>query len=545
MLRVQRVVDRTLTRRLFRAVEVSSATSTDDVDRSKVLAAVRKSMASHKVDAFIVPSDDPHMSEYTAEYFNRREFVTGFTGSAGTAVVTGDRALLWTDARYFEQAAKELFGEWELMRMRSKGVPTVTNFLIQELPTGSVVGVDPSVHAAAPLASMRDALRKHQLSVVSIPSGENPVDHAWSASQVPRAGVPCEPLRVHPITFAGVSVIDKLAQVRASMRSENADALVLCALDEIAWLFNVRGADIPSNPVAISYAVVLPHAAFLCIDPKKVTAEAALHLEESGVSLAAYDDVVSIVRDANGVQKVWLDGQTTNEALFSCFPDESRISKQSPIVGMKSCKNRREIEGMRACHKRDGAACAEFLAWLEATLHTRSVGECEIDEELTRWRSKLGGNSFLGNSFPTIAGVAGNGAIVHYRADLNSSAHLSRADGGEMCLIDSGGQYVDGTTDVTRTFHTGNPTEWQKEMFTRVLKGHIALDSCQFPRGTPGCLLDALARQYLWAIGKDFAHGTGHGVGAALNVHEGPQRISPLLDAHALKPGMVVSNEPG
>ena len=522
-----------------------AATLADESSRKNILATVRKSMASHSVDAFIVPSDDPHMSEYTAEYFNRREFLTGFSGSAGTAVVTGDRALLWTDARYFEQAAKELAGEWELMKMRSKGVPTLTTFLTRELPVGSVVGVDPAVHAAAPLASMRASLKKHQLSLVAVPSEENPIDIAWAASGVPRASVPCEPLRVHPISFAGVGVPDKLAQVRTQMRSENADALVLCALDEIAWLFNIRGSDIPSNPVAISYAVILPHAAFLCIDPAKMTPETSRHLEESGVSVAGYEDVVSVVSDIKQVKKVWLDGQTTNEALSSCFPDETRITKQSPIVEMKSCKNHHELEGMRSCHARDGAACAEFFAWLEDTLHERRVSECEIDEELTRWRSVVGGDSFLGNSFPTIAGVAGNGAIVHYRAQPSSNAHLARAESGAMCLIDSGGQYVDGTTDVTRTFHTGDPTEWQKEMFTRVLKGHIALDSCHFPTGTPGCLLDTLARQYLWAIGKDFAHGTGHGVGAALNVHEGPQRISPLLDAHALKPGMVISNEPG
>jgi Xaa-Pro aminopeptidase len=527
----------------------SMSISTTMEERNSALKDIRKQMDELGVDAFLVPTEDPHMSEYTASYYGRREFITGFTGSAGTAVITKNRALLWTDGRYFDQAEKELKGEWELMKAGQSDTPTMSAFLTSELVSGSGVAIDPSLHAAAPLSGIKTILKKNGIDVVSVP--HNLVDRAWKNA---RPGMPASPVRVHPASFAGRSVRDKLQDVRAEMTSEGASVLVSGALDEVAWLYNVRGADVPCNPVTISYAIVGVDTAYMCIDSDKVGSDVRAHLEEAGVEIVPYEDAFDCLHRAvasggggrddktDQCDKVWMDGKNINYAFFNSVVSERRVSKESPIQLMKSCKNAHELDGLRACHVRDGAACAEFYGWLDETVADRPVSEVEMDRAITGERRRMSESSFIEPSFQTIAGVNANGAIVHYSAVEGSCKLLTKDD---MCLLDSGGQYTDGTTDVTRTFHMGSPTAFQKEMFTRVLKGNIGLDSRVFPSGTAGCMLDAYAREHLWAVGKDYLHGTGHGVGAALNVHEGPQRISRVLDPHPLMPGMVVSNEPG
>ena len=542
---LRRVASSTLFMSTTLPESLSSVHSTNSDDR---LARVRDLMKREEIDVFIVPTDDPHMSEYTAPYFGRREFISGFTGSAGTALVLKDKALLFTDGRYHNQAEMELKGsQWTLMKQGLKDVPSITEYLTRSLPEGATVGFDPMLHAAAPLKKMQEALHAspNRLKVKSL--SHNIIDPVWGGARPP---APSAPVRLHPAQFAGRSVQDKLADVRKAMQAQNAAALVLTTLDEIAWLFNIRGADVPCNPVTVSYAIVSPDSATLFIDEVKLKegkgdGGVGQALRDAGVAVRPYEEILAAVGRVEG--SIWVDGRTANKAVYDAAASVafSVVDRESPVIVMKACKNEAELAGMRACHLRDGAAMAEFFAWLEAELESKegsTVGEVEVDERVCSFRKQLSPGQWLEPSFPTIAGVNSNGAIVHYRAVAGSEKRLGPND---MMLLDSGGQYLDGTTDVTRTLHTGSPSAWQKQMFTRVLKGHIALDSRVFPSGTAGCFLDSYAREHLWAVGKDYIHGTGHGVGAALNVHEGPHRISRVLDAHPLLPGNVVSNEPG
>ena len=395
------------------------------------------------------------------------------------------------------------------------------------------------------------------ISIVSVK--ENPVDTIW-AEIGGRDPLPRGEIRPHPLVYAGKSVAEKLSDIRAELKKADAIAITSCSLDELCWLYNIRGSDVPCNPVTIAYAVVTTNSAHLFTDDVKLTEASRTHLDDSKVSLHPYSDILPFLQDlasveegdgdilggGDGYGKIWMDPKTTNWALFSSVSAERRIDRESPIVDMKACKNDAEIAGMRACHMRDGAAESDFLSWLEAEIKIRDVSEVEVDAQLVAFRKMYSpensATAFIEPSFPTIAAVDSNGAIMHYRAVEKTCKMLSS---DSQVLIDSGGQYLDGTTDVTRTFHLGNPSEFQKEMFTRVLKGHIAVETRVFPMGTPGCLLDSFAREHLWKVGKDFVHGVGHGVGAGLNVHEGPCSISRLLNDHALKPGMILSNEPG
>jgi len=508
----------------------------------------RENIHKQGIDAFIIPTDDPHLSEYTAEHYNRREFISSFTGSAGTALITRDKSLLFTDGRYHNQAELELDSTWTLMKQGLKDVPTLSEYLAETLPSGAVVAVDPFVHSAADFKKLSEALSPKNIKLITV--SENPVDSVW----VNRPAAPQGLLRVHDIAYAGVSVTDKLKDLRKKLQEKKVAGIVSASLDEIAWLYNIRGADVPCNPVSVSYSLVTNDAAFLFIDSRKVPAEVLKHLTKAGVTVRPYEDTLPVIQDMVKVhgKKIWIDSKRVNQAIFSLTNTSTVLEADSPIILMKACKNDAELRGMREAHIRDGAAMAEFLSWLEAELIRRrqvastgspssssssssSIGitEVEIDEHLTEFRKSYG--QFLDLSFPTIAGVGSNGAIIHYRAVPESCKTLSDND---ILLLDSGGQYVDGTTDVTRTFHTGTPSAYQREIFTRVLKGHIGIDRQVFPVGTQGCLIDSFAREHLWAIGKDFLHGVGHGVGAALNVHEGPHSISRALIAQPLVPGV-------
>lgn len=584
--------------RLRRAV-AGMASDAATEGNAAVLESVRKHMRDMKISAFIVPSADPHQSEYAPLCLARRQFVSGFTGSAGTAVVFanghGDSssprgARLWTDGRYFLQAEKELTQDWTLMKMGVDGVPDVKACLASVMPAGSVVGIDPELHTVSSANELKEKLKACGVDLAPVPS--NPVDEAWREAGT-RPTKPEGRLRLHcgpdGTNFAGATVAEKLALVREIMAGKvradgstagpshgAADVLLVTMVDELMWLFNVRGCDVPYNPVAMCYGMVHKDKAVLYIDACKVEGEElSRHFEEAGVTIKAYESVFADLEAAAASGKtLWLDpdqasiktywcvqeGLTSHENKSKAANKRRRTSSDagsngtgaeegtgcvqapSPISHLKSIKNAVEIEWMREAHLRDGAALAEFWLWLETKIAAgEKSSEVEVDEKLIEFRKKQPG--FIEPSFPTIAGADGNGAIIHYRASASSSKEI---DATTMLLVDSGAQFDCGTTDITRTVHFGTPTAAQRNAFTRVLKGHIALDAATFPENTPGFMLDILARQYLWGSGLDYRHGTGHGVGAGLNVHEGPQSISPRFNnATPLRAGMIVSNEPG
>ncbi|PKU88105.1 aminopeptidase P2 [Dendrobium catenatum] len=528
------------------------------------------------IDAYIIPSQDAHQSEFIAECFMRRTYLTGFDGSAGTAVVTKDKAALWTDGRYFLQAEKQLGRDWILMRSGNIGVPTTTEWLNEVLPSGCKIGVDPFLFSYDTAEEMKAAVSKNNHELVFVYDC-NLVDEIWRES---RPKPPFKPIRVHDIKYAGVDVSSKLSTLRSELIEASCTATVISMLDEVAWLLNLRGSDVPHSPVFYSYLVVSYTSATLFVDANKVTEEVLVHLSKAGVQLRPYEAILSEIESLSDQgAKLLLDPSTVNAAIVNLFNSASNrhlhrsenkvkgnigrgthlesttqkdapvqvnghntLFKISPISLSKALKNEAEIKGMRNAHLRDAAALAEFWAWLEDAVHKNmNLTEAEVAQKLLEFRRKQFG--FIDTSFETISGYGANGAIIHYRSNPDSCSIVGDKN---LFLLDSGGQYVDGTTDITRTVHFGDPTARQKECFTRVLQGHIALDQAIFPERTPGFVLDVLARSSLWKIGLDYRHGTGHGVGAALNVHEGPQSISFRYgNMIALQMGMIVSNEPG
>jgi len=503
--------------------------------------------------------------EYVPAAYMRRTFISHFKGSAGTAVITQAEAHLWTDSRYWNEATLQLDGEhWTLQKAGLPSTKTISKWLgdkaaehYGEAKNPLKVGIDPFVHAASFAKEVEDAFKESASTelgigtdddtrigqlVTSLPN--NLIDEIWADERPP---IPTSPFRVHPIEYAGLSVADKVSKIREQMKEKKATMAVFTTLDDVAYLFNVRTTgDVECNPVGIAYAVVTTDDVKLYCDPRKVQSDdVKAHLSE--VMIMPYDAIIEDVKahcETNG-SKVWLDKTKTNYGLSSLVPDKAVVDAQTAITAMKACKNFAELDGMRRAHEVDGVAMAKFMAWLEDAIvnQGRTVSEVEIDKKLTGYRAEQPG--FIEVSFPTIAGVGSNGAIIHYRASEESEL-MKYLDKGSPILIDSGGQYSYGTTDVTRTWHFGTPTPEFVNWYTRVLKGHIGLDEMIFPENTPGFALDVYARRWLWDAGKDYGHGTGHGVGAALNVHEGPQSISPRwANKEGLKNGMVVSNEPG
>jgi Xaa-Pro aminopeptidase len=498
------------------------------------------------------------MSEYAPSHQARREFISSFTGSAGTAVVSADQALLWTDGRYFLQAEEELTGEWKLMKGGAKGVPTIKEWLAKELPAGARVGLDAYVHTVAEAREIEAALEVAD-DVVLVPGTTNLVDTVWGSDQ---PAPPTAPLRVHAMEHAGQSPADKIAQMREKAQASKATAMLLPDLAETAWLLNLRGADVECNPVFLSYVLLTMDTATLYVDAVKVTNEVAKHLSENGVTVKPYEDAENDVRAvAAGGGRVLLDPKRTSLAMFraSCPLTEAASSStsavptvakgtgpvemDSPVTTAKAIKNEAEINGMQEAHARDGAVLARFFCYLEAEVAKGTpLTEVGISDYLLGLRAAQPG--FMYPSFPTIAGEGPNGAVIHYRPLPGPKNRSLGKD--SMLLVDSGGQYDCGTTDVTRTVHFGTPTEKQRRAFTAVLKGHIGMDRTVFPSGTPGFCLDTVARAPQWALGLNYRHGTGHGVGAALNVHEGPMSISSrYTNTVGLVENMVVSNEPG
>ena len=482
------------------------------------IAALREAMRQQKVDAYIIPSSDPHLSEYPADRWKSREWISGFTGSAGTIVVTADKAGLWTDSRYFLQAASQLEGSGiELYKLALPETPSITEFLLHELHAGQAVGLDGQTYSAAEASALIEGIWKD------------------------RPAVPGNPIFEMPEALSGASVHEKLDLINNQLRSEGADCLILAALDEIAWTFNIRGTDVTYNPVVVSYAFVSEDESVLFIKPEKLTAEITEHLKKEGVTLAEYSMIQRYLSRLPENSRVFVDMNKTNVSLYDAIPGSCTIVEGiSPANHLKSIKNETEIKGFQNAVVKDGVALTKFYIWLEKQMaEGAQVTEISAAEKLTALRAEQ--PQYIMDSFGTICGYAEHGAIVHYSATPETDATL-KPEG--LLLIDSGAQYLDGTTDITRTIALGEPTEQMKKDFTRVLKGTISLAKSKFPAGTRGSQIDILARKALWDSGINYLHGTGHGIGHCLNVHEGPQSIRMEENPVTLKPGMVISDEP-
>ena len=500
--------------------------------------AVREQMRAKGIDAYLVPGTDPHHSEYLPDHWKRRDFVTGFTGSAGDAVITLDGAGLWTDGRYFLQAERQLRGTGvHLFRMGMPGVPSIQRFLVDRAVEGDRVGVDPRVVS---MQRARTSLGEAGCGTRSAPEADRR-EPRRSGLEVPAVRLPRTPLRVQPKRFAGEGLAGKLKRVRAAMAEADVDALVVTALDAIMWTTNLRGRDVDFNPVAITYLIVERDAATLFVDPVKVTPEVERHLGRH-VAVRPYRETGAALRELGRARRrVWVDGDGTSRWVVDRLRGASLHVTASPITAMKARKNATEQEGMRAAHAATAWPWCASCAGSSPRCESGDVTELTAAATLEAIRAE--GDHYQGPSFRTISGYAEHGAIIHYSVDESTDVVL---DPRGIYLVDSGAQYTDGTTDITRTLCLGGrPTAAQKEQYTRVLMGHVELATARFPAGTRGLRLDTLARMHLWQAGLDYRHGTGHGVGAHLNVHEGPQSISLRCTGAALEAGNVLSNEPG
>ena len=492
------------------------------------LAALREHMRRHGLDAYLVPMADEYQNEYVPASAQRLHWLTGFAGSAGIAAITATRAALFTDGRYTIQAQREL--PKKIWQPKITPTATIADWLSENLPEKSIVGYDPWLFTPAQLDTYgKSALR---LSPVAL----NLIDAIWTDRPQP----PMSKAEVQPVKLAGQSHSDKIKTIAQHLKKQGYAATILTATDSIAWLLNIRGNDVPYNPLCLAMAVVHADAAVdLYVDAAKIDADMRRHLG-AAVTIhppaALLDDLARLAQ-----QKIVLDAQTVAQAIVDRLGAVGAVVAYAPDPCQmpKACKNKVEQAGMRAAHVRDGVAMAQFLHWLDMAALAKHT-EATIKTVLEQYRAAQ--KNYRGESFGTIAGFNANGALVHYRADPKTAATLKRPG---ILLLDSGGQYVDGTTDITRTIAIGKPTVEQRRNYTSVLRGHIALSQAEFPVGTTGSQLDVLARQYLWQAGLDYAHGTGHGVGSYLCVHEGPQRISQIPNRVALQPGMVLSNEPG
>ena len=499
----------------------------------KRIKALRGFMEEKGLHAFIIPSTDSHLSEYPALHWASREWISGFTGSAGTVVVTRDKAGLWTDSRYFLQAANEL--DENVITLFKDGLPTtpsIEEWLTTELGNGENVGIDGSVYAAKDAISLTHKLNMKGLHLIS---DYDPFNAIWHD----RPAIPANPIFVLPEKYAGEATNKKISRICDAVEKAGAESLLVASLDTIAWIFNIRGNDVKCNPVAVSYAYISKKETVLFIDPRKLTNETTEYLKSEGVTIAEYGKVFDYVSKAKA--SVCLDGNKVTFKLYNTIPQGLRIvDMPSPADLMKSIKNKTEIEGFRKAMEKDGVALVRFFMWLEKAVPKGEVEEISIPAKLIEYRGQQ--QNFVGESFDTISGYGPNGAIVHYHVSNESSLPV-KAEG--LLLVDSGGQYFDGTTDITRTVSVGALTDQMKKDYTMVLKGHIDIATAIYPQGTRGSQLDILARKALWDNGLNYLHGTGHGIGHFLNVHEGPQNIRMNENPTTLQIGMVTSNEPG
>ncbi len=501
------------------------------------LQGLRTLMKKNRIAAYLVPSTDPHQNEYLPAAWERRRWLSGFTGSAGDMAVTLKSAGLWTDSRYFLQAETQLKNSGiQLFKLGLPDTPLMSAWLIQQLKPGERAGIDPRVISYQDAQKLKTVLANGK--IIFQPIEQNLVDKIWK-DQPP---LPQAPIIPHPLKFAGESVPDKLKRLRERMKQERVKTHIITNLDAIAWLFNIRGRDIDFNPLVISYAIITLKKAWLFTSRKKVDRALSRHLGRQ-VQILEYQDFPRALKKlAVSRDRIWVDPSLASWWVVDNLDKKCELFfKEAPITRFKALKNSTEISGLKAALVRDGVAMVKFLCWLEGALGREKITEISAAAKLEDLRS--GQDLFQGLSFHTISAYREHGAIVHYSATEESDSQLRREG---IYLIDSGAHYSDGTTDITRTLALGRPTEEQKDRFTRVLKGHIQLAMTRFPAGTAGNQLDTLARKPLWDVGLNYGHGTGHGIGSYLNVHEGPQAISYYRGLGVvLEPGMVISNEPG
>lgn len=500
------------------------------------LEALREVMRRENLDAFIFPSTDPHNSEYVPDRWKGREWISGFNGSAGTAVVTMHSAALWTDSRYFIAAADQLSGtEFQLMKLKIEGTPTISEWLGSELRevSSAQVGVDGMCNSAANVEVLVSDLRRE--GGITVRTNLDPLDIVWTD----RPQIPASKVEIQPVELAGETVASKLTRIRKALRDLHADGMLMSALDDVAWTLNLRGTDVHCTPVFVSYLLISTTSATLYINKEKLTPEVEAHLESQGVKMAGYDDVRKGIKEY-AEYNILLDPNETNYTLSRLVDVQEVIRHKSPIPAMKAIKNEVEIRGYRSAMLKDGIALVKFLRWLKPAVEAGGQTEISIDKKLTSLRAEQ--PLFRDISFDTIAGYGAHGAIVHYEATPETDIPLEPHG---LLLLDSGAQYQDGTTDITRTIALGPVSDYEKHIYTLVLKGHIQLEICKFPSGASGTQMDILAREAMWREGLNYLHGTGHGVGSYLSVHEGPHQFrlewmpAPFLE------NMTVTDEPG
>ncbi len=497
---------------------------------------LREVMRREHLSAFIFPSTDPHQSEYVADHWKGREWISGFNGSAGTAVVTLTSAALWTDSRYFIAAEEQLRGtEFQLMKLKIEGTPTIAEWIGRECGPGAEIGVDGMVNSANSVKELIGDLRKQ--GGITVRTNLDPLKLIWQD----RPAIPENQVEIYPMQYAGEAAHDKIARIRQGLREKHADGMLMSALDDIAWTLNLRGSDVHCNPVFVSYLLISSKDVTLYINKVKLQPEVLAYLKNEGVGVAPYEDVKKGLKDYFEYN-ILLDPDEVNYTLYKSVTREI-VEEESPVKRMKTVKNETEIAGFRSAMLKDGIAMVKFLKNLELRigyLEKEPLTEIGVDEMLTAFRAEQ--PLFRGISFDTIAGYQAHGAIVHYEATPETDMPL-KPEG--LLLLDSGGQYLDGTTDITRTIALGPLTEEQKRVYTLVLKGHIQIELCKFPSGSSGTQIDILARKDMWREGLNYLHGTGHGVGTYLNVHEGPHQFRMEWKPAPLVAGMTITDEPG
>ena len=495
---------------------------------------LREVMRREHLAAFIFPSTDPHQGEYVPDHWKGREFISGFNGSAGTAVVTLTSAALWTDSRYFLAAADQLKDtEFQLMKQKVEGTPTIAEWIGKECGAGVEVGIDGMVNSTNSVRELIADLRKQ--GGITLRTNLDPLAQIWQD----RPLIPVNPVEEYPLTYAGEAASVKIARIRQALRKLHADGMLMAALDDIAWTLNLRGTDVHCSPLFVSYLLISSTAVTLYINKEKLTPEVVAYLRGEGIGVDAYENVQKGLKDYFEYN-ILLDPDEVNYTLFNTVTREV-IEAESPVKRMKTIKNDTEIAGFKQAMLKDGIAMVKFLYWLDKQLSEgETLTEISVSDELASLRAEQ--TLFRGLSFDTIAGYEAHGAIVHYESTPETDVPL-RPEG--LLLLDSGAQYLDGTTDLTRTIALGPVTEEQRKVYTLVLKGHIQLELCKFPSGTSGTQIDVLARKDMWRAGMNYLHGTGHGVGSYLNVHEGPHQIRMEWKPAPLVAGMTVTDEPG
>ena len=500
------------------------------------LAALREVMRREHLGAFIFPSTDPHSGEYVPDYWKGREWITGFDGSAGTAVVTMNSAAMWTDSRYFIAAAEQLAGtEFELMKLRMPGTPTIADWLGGELRESSTteVALDGMVNTYNEVNSLKTELRK--VGGLTLRTNFDPLKEIWKD----RPEIPVDAVKIQPLELAGEETINKLVRIRRALRALHADGTLLSTLDDIAWTLNLRGTDVRCNPVFVAYLLISDTKTTLYINKVKLTREVSAYLSAQGITVDDYENVSKGLKNY-AEYNILLDPDTTNYTLARQVSCPEVLFETSPVPALKAVKNEAEIRGFHSAMLKDGIAMVKFLKWLRPAVEAGGQTEMSLNERLTALRAEQ--PLFRGVSFDSIVGYEAHGAIVHYEATPATDAPIKPCG---LVLIDSGAQYEDGTTDITRTIALGEITPEQRHVYTLVLKGHIQLSMCKFPEGTTGTQLDIMARQAMWREGYNYFHGTGHGVGAYLNVHEGPQQVRMEWRSAPFRAGMTITDEPG